>query len=40
MLRYTLKRLISLIISLAVTSLVIFFVIEIAPGDPASLMLG
>ncbi|MEP3847521.1 MAG: ABC transporter permease [Paracoccaceae bacterium] len=40
MLRYTLKRLISLIISLAVASMVIFAVIEIAPGDPASLMLG
>ncbi|MBB4172545.1 ABC transporter permease [Sulfitobacter noctilucicola] len=40
MLRYTLKRLLSLIISLAVASLVIFAVIEIAPGDPASFMLG
>ena len=40
MLRYSLKRLISLIISLAVASLVIFFVIEVAPGDPASFMLG
>jgi peptide/nickel transport system permease protein len=40
MLRYTLKRLISLVISLAVASLVIFAVIEIAPGDPASFMLG
>jgi peptide/nickel transport system permease protein len=40
MLRYTLKRLLSLAISLAVASLVIFFVIEIAPGDPASFMLG
>ncbi len=40
MLRYTLKRLASLIISLAVASLVIFFVIEVAPGDPASFMLG
>jgi peptide/nickel transport system permease protein len=40
MLRYSLKRLISLILSLAVASLVIFFVIEIAPGDPASFMLG
>ncbi|WP_299025968.1 ABC transporter permease [uncultured Sulfitobacter sp.] len=37
---YTLKRLLSLIISLAVASLVIFVVIEIAPGDPASFMLG
>lgn len=40
MLRYTLKRLLSLMISLAVASLVIFFVIEVAPGDPASFMLG
>ncbi len=40
MLRYTLKRLLSLFISLAVASLLIFFVIEIAPGDPASFMLG
>jgi peptide/nickel transport system permease protein len=40
MLRYALKRLLSLAISLAVASLVIFFVIEIAPGDPARFMLG
>ncbi len=40
MLRYTLKRLISLVISLIVASGVIFAVIEIAPGDPASFMLG
>ncbi|SFS83392.1 peptide/nickel transport system permease protein [Sulfitobacter marinus] len=40
MLRYTIKRLISLCVSLAVASLVIFTVIEIAPGDPASFMLG
>ena len=40
MLRYSLKRLVSLFISLAIASLVIFFVIEIAPGDPASFMLG
>ena len=40
MLRYTLKRLLSLIISLAVASVVIFAVIEVAPGDPASFMLG
>ncbi len=40
MLRYTLKRLLSLILSLAVASLVIFTVIEVAPGDPASFMLG
>ncbi|KPA23594.1 Glutathione transport system permease protein GsiC [Shimia sp. SK013] len=40
MLRYALKRLLSLLISLAIASVVIFAVIEIAPGDPASFMLG
>jgi peptide/nickel transport system permease protein len=40
MLRYALKRLTSLLISLWVASIVIFMVIEIAPGDPASFMLG
>jgi len=40
MLRYTLKRLLSLLVSLAIASLVIFAVIEVAPGDPASFMLG
>ncbi len=40
MLRYSLKRFLSLLISLLVASLVIFFVIEVAPGDPASFMLG
>ncbi len=40
MLRYTLKRALSLGLSLLVASLVIFFVIEVVPGDPASFMLG
>lgn len=40
MIRYTLKRLLSLAISLVIASFVIFAVIEIAPGDPASFMLG
>jgi peptide/nickel transport system permease protein len=40
MIRYSLKRLTSLFISLAVASMLIFFVIEVAPGDPASFMLG
>ena len=40
MLGYALKRLISLALSLAVASVVIFAVIEVAPGDPASFMLG
>ncbi|MEO9650402.1 MAG: ABC transporter permease [Roseobacter sp.] len=38
--RYILKRTISLLVSLVIASLVIFAVIEIAPGDPASFMLG
>lgn len=40
MLRFVLKRFASLAVSLAVASLVIFAVIEIAPGDPAAFMLG
>ncbi|MFN2305944.1 MAG: ABC transporter permease [Paracoccaceae bacterium] len=40
MLRYALKRLLSLCISLIVASLVIFAVIEVIPGDPASVRLG
>ncbi len=40
MLRYTLKRALSLGLSLVVASLVIFFVVEVVPGDPASFMLG
>ncbi|MFP4275320.1 MAG: ABC transporter permease [Paracoccaceae bacterium] len=40
MFRYTLKRALSLTLSLAIASLVIFLVIEVAPGDPASFMLG
>ena len=40
MLSYSLKRLLSLGISLVVASLVIFAVIEVAPGDPARFMLG
>ena len=40
MLRYAAKRLVSLAISLLVASLVIFLVVEVAPGDPASYMLG
>ncbi|MCA0270752.1 MAG: ABC transporter permease [Proteobacteria bacterium] len=38
--RYLLRRLVSLASSLLVASLVIFAVIEIVPGDPASYMLG
>ncbi|MBT3141230.1 ABC transporter permease [Phaeobacter gallaeciensis] len=40
MIRYSLKRLLSLVLSLAIASVVIFAVIEVAPGDPASFMLG
>lgn len=40
MLAYLTRRLLSLIVSLAVASLVIFLVVEVAPGDPASYMLG
>ncbi|MBB5721207.1 peptide/nickel transport system permease protein [Loktanella ponticola] len=40
MIRYVFGRLLSLVISLIVASVVIFVVIEIAPGDPASFMLG
>lgn len=40
MLRYTLKRLVSLGLSLIAASVVIFAAIEVVPGDPASFMLG
>ena len=40
MLRYALKRLLSLAVSLIVASIVIFVTIEIVPGDPATYMLG
>lgn len=40
MLRYVLLRTVSLVLSLLVASLVIFLVLEVLPGDPASFMLG
>jgi len=40
MLRYSLKRLFSLGLSLLAASVVIFVAIEVVPGDPASYMLG
>ncbi|MGR3483087.1 ABC transporter permease [Salipiger marinus] len=40
MMGYLLKRLASLAVSLLAASLVIFLVVEVAPGDPASFMLG
>ena len=40
MLRFALRRFASLIVSLIVASAVIFAVVEVIPGDPASYMLG
>ena len=40
MLRYALKRLISLGIALVIASVVVFFCLEVVPGDPAAYMLG
>ncbi len=40
MLRFVLGRLVSLIISLLVASVVIFLFVEVVPGDPAAYMLG
>ncbi|WP_112320556.1 ABC transporter permease [Oceanibium sediminis] len=40
MLTFALKRALSMIVSLAAASLVIFFAIEVIPGDPAAYMLG
>ncbi|WP_099824813.1 ABC transporter permease [Oceaniglobus indicus] len=40
MFAYALGRAFSLVVSLAVASVVVFLVIEVAPGDPASYMLG
>lgn len=40
MIRYLLSRVVSLILTLVAASVVIFAVLEIIPGDPASLMLG
>lgn len=40
MIQYLIRRFVSLIVSLFVASVVIFTVVEIAPGDPASFMLG
>lgn len=40
MLQYTLRRLVSLGLSLLAASLVIFLAIEVVPGDPAAYMLG
>ena len=40
MVRYIAKRLISSIIVLLIVSLVVFFAMKAAPGDPAAMMLG
>lgn len=40
MLRYIIKRLISMIPTLFIVSLLIFFIIRLVPGDPARVMLG
>ncbi|MDO6585988.1 ABC transporter permease [Salipiger sp. 1_MG-2023] len=40
MMGYLARRLVSLALSLVVASAVIFLVVEVAPGDPASFMLG
>jgi peptide/nickel transport system permease protein len=40
MLPYIIKRLLSLALTLALASMVIFIMLEIVPGDPARLMLG
>ncbi len=40
MLSYILSRFVALALSLVVASLVIFVMIELVPGDPASFMLG
>lgn len=40
MLRYLLGRMVSLLVSLVLASVVVFAVIEVIPGDPAAVMLG
>lgn len=40
MIQFVMRRFLSLIAALAVSSVLIFLVIEVAPGDPASFMLG
>ena len=40
MLVFILKRLLSLVLTLIAASVVVFFVIEVIPGDPASFMMG
>ncbi|MBK5925862.1 peptide ABC transporter, partial [Rhodobaculum claviforme] len=40
MLRFVAERLLSLVLSLVVASVVVFSVVELVPGDPAAFMLG
>ena len=40
MARFLLQRLVALVITLLVASLVVFLVMEVLPGDPAAIMLG
>ena len=40
MIRYMVRRLLSLVLTLVLASLIIFFAMEVVPGDPASVMLG
>ena len=40
MIRYMVRRLFSLVLTLVLASLIIFFAMEVVPGDPASVMLG
>jgi peptide/nickel transport system permease protein len=40
MLAYTARRLLIVLVTLLVASAIVFFVLEIVPGDPARLMLG
>ena len=40
MLAFFVNRLVSLSLSLLAASVVIFFVLEVVPGDPAAFMLG
>ncbi len=40
MIRYIARRLLSLVLTLVLASLIIFLALEVVPGDPASVMLG
>jgi len=40
MIRYIARRLLSLVLTLVLASLIVFLAMEVVPGDPASVMLG